>query len=143
MCVIIITLSGYSPIFILVCAPKGAWEFVFMQSKKFKGKGLAINVEKNIIMEDVANHFMGTESVGGWLYLTSEEIVFKSHNMNNQKHETVISLKQIAEVKTVLTAGFVPNGLKIITISGIVEKFVVNKRKIWIQKINAAILSSC
>lgn len=113
--------------------------FVSIQSQKSKK-----NTEgKNIVMEGAANHFMGTESVGGWLYLTTEEIVFKSHSMNIQTHETVIPLKQITEVKTSLTVGFVPNGMEIITISGVVEKFVVNKRKIWIQKINSSILSSC
>ena len=114
--------------------------FVSVQSKKFKKNSSLIIEDKNTIMEGVANHFMGAESVGGWLCLTEKEVVFISHNFNIQKHKTVIPLNQITEVKTSWTLGFVPNGLKIITSNG-VEKFVVNKRKDWLQKINAAILS--
>lgn len=114
--------------------------FVFIQSKKFKKSSPESIGDKDIIIEGVANHFKGVESVGGWLSLTTEELVFKSHNFNVQKHKSVIPLNQITEVKTSLTLGFVPNGLQIITNSSI-EKFVVNKRKEWIQKINEAILS--
>jgi hypothetical protein len=114
--------------------------FVSIQSKKFKKSSSLITDDKNTIMEGVANHSKGAESVGGWLCLTEKEIVFKSHNFNIQKHKTVIPLNQITEVKTSLTLGFVPNGLQIITNSS-VEKFVVNKRKDWVQKINAAILA--
>ena len=113
--------------------------FVTIQSKKFTRNSSLITDNKNIIMEGVANHFKGAESVGGWLCLTEKEIVFKSHNFNIQKHKTVIPLNQITEVKTSSTLGFVPNGLQIITNSSI-EKFVVNKRKDWIRKINVAIL---
>lgn len=114
--------------------------FVSIQSKKFKKNSSLITGDKNTIMEGVANHFKEAESVGGWLCLTEEKIVFTSHNLNVQKHQTVIPLSKITEVKTSLTLGFVPNGLQIITSNG-VEKFVVNKRKDWVQKINAAVLS--
>ena len=112
------------------------WLFVFIQSKKLKKSSLELTGGKGIIMEGEANHFKGKESVGGWICLTDNEIIFKSHNFNIQKHQTIIPLNQIAEVKTSLTLGFVPNGLQIITINGVVEKFVVNKRKTWIEKIN-------
>lgn len=112
--------------------------FVFFQSKKFKKNSSKIVGDKNIILEGVANHFKGMESVGGWLCLTKDEIVFKSHKLNIQNHQTVISLQQITEVKTSLTLGFVPNGLQIITHNAM-EKFVVNKRREWINKINEAI----
>jgi len=116
------------------------WLFVFIQSKKFKKSSMEITGGKQIIMEDGANHFRGKESVGGWLCLTKDEIIFKSHNFNVQNHQTVIPLNQITDVKPSLTLGIVPNGLKI-TAKGNVEKFVVNTRKEWIQKINEAILS--
>ncbi|EPY2283681.1 GRAM domain-containing protein [Clostridium sporogenes] len=96
---------------------------------------------KNVIMDGGANHFKGAESVGGWLYLTSEELIFKSHAFNVQKHETVIPLNQIVEAKAVSTLGFIPNGLHIIINSGTIEKFVVTNRKTWVKKINDGVSS--
>lgn len=113
--------------------------FVHIQSKKFKKDSWAIVGNKEIYMEGAANHFMGMESVGGWLFLTKDEITFKSHNVNVQKHQMVIPLSQITEVRTSLTLGIVPNGLLVKTINT-TEKFVVNKRKEWAKKINEAIL---
>lgn len=112
--------------------------FVSIQSKKFKKISSVIVADKDIIMEGAANHIKGVESVGGWLCLTREEMVFKSHNFNVQKHQTVIPLNQITEVTTSLTLSFVPNGLRIIT-NNSQEKFVVNRRKDWIRKIGDAI----
>ena len=118
------------------------WVFVFIQNKKFKKSSSEIIGGKKIIMEGSANHFKGKESVGGWIWLNSDEVIFKSHNFNFQNHQIVIPLIQIAEVKPSLTLGLVPNGLKIITINGAVEKFVVNKRKVWVEKIKDAMLTS-
>lgn len=115
--------------------------FAQIQKKKFKKISADVTNGKNVIMDGGANHFKGAESVGGWLYLTSEEVIFKSHAFNVQKHETVIPLEQIVEVKTVSTLGLIPNGLQIVTSGGIIEKFVVTKRKTWVQKINDGISS--
>ncbi len=112
--------------------------FVYIQSKKFKKSSSTIVEGKNIIMEGAANHLIKNESVGGWLFLTDDEIIFKSHNFNIQRHQTIIPLNRISDVKPHLTLGFVPNGLQIITCNT-VEKFVVMNRKAWIQKIKNAI----
>lgn len=116
------------------------WIFVFIQSRKFKKSSLISSAGKEIIMDGEANHFKGKESVGGWLYLYKDKIIFISHKFNIQNHQTIIALNQIIEVRTSLTLGFIPNGLQIMTDS-CVEKFVVNKRKEWVKKINAAILA--
>ena len=112
--------------------------FVFIQSKKLKKYSSEIMGGEEIIKEDGANHLMGKESVGGWLYLTKKELIFQSHNFNIQKHQTVFLLSHITDVKTSLTLGLVPNGLTI-TANGKVEKFVVYRRKEWVQKINEVI----
>ncbi len=112
--------------------------FVAIHSKGFKKNILEISGGKNVVFDGVANHIRGMESVGGWLCLTSDELIFKSHNFNFQKHKSIIPLNQITEVKTSLTLGLVPNGLKIITNSS-VERFIVSERKEWIQKITEAI----
>lgn len=113
--------------------------FVQIQSKKFRKRNSEIANGKEIIMDGVANHFIGKEAVGGWLLLTPDEIIFKSHSFNIQKHQTIIQLKQIAHLKAVSTLGLVPNGLEITTTFGNREKFVVNNRKTWIKKVNEAI----
>jgi hypothetical protein len=112
--------------------------FVYFQSLKFRKKGSEIVGIKPIINSGGANHFVGSESVGGWLYLTIDELLFQSHRYNIQNHKTAIPLEQIIEIKPSLTKGIVPNGLEITTIGG-VERFVIYKRNEWIQKINEAI----
>lgn len=114
---------------------------VFLQiiKKKFKGNRLPLTNTIEVIMEGGGNHFKGIEAVGGWIYLTSEHIIFKSHAFNVQKHEIIIPLNQIVNAKATFTLGFIPNGLKIIKNDGIVEKFVVDNRKTWAKKINDAI----
>lgn len=111
---------------------------ILIQSKVSKKNYLNNVGDKKILKEGAANHFKGVESVGGWLYLTTEELIFKSHNFNVQNHKTVILLSQITDIKASLTLGIVPNGLTI-TAKDSVEKFVVNNRKEWIKKINEAI----
>lgn len=110
--------------------------FVLVQTKKFRKKNKEISNGREIMMDGVANHFKGKESVGGWLILTPDEIIFTSHSFNIQKHKTTIQLKEIADLKAVSNLGIIPNGIKITTTSGNKEKFVVNNRKKWIQKIN-------
>mgnify|MGYP006292735299 CR=1 FL=1 len=112
--------------------------FVFIQSKVLK-KNIQENVsDKKIIFEGGANHFMGFEGVGGRLCLNDEELVFKSHIFNIQNHTLTIPVNQIKSVQIKNTLGFIPNGLQVIT-NNSVEKFVVFKRKKWMQKINEAI----
>jgi hypothetical protein len=48
-----------------------------------------------------------------------------------------IALADITKLETSNTLGLVPNGMTVYTASGASEKFVVNKRKVWIEKINA------
>lgn len=122
----------------------GISSFVQTQKKKFKKvaseviSDKKINLDKKITMDGGANHFKGGVAVGGWLYLTSEDLIFKSHRRTFKPHETVIPLETIVDVKTKSILGFIPNGLQIIINNDITEKFVVNNRKTWIKKINDA-----
>lgn len=114
--------------------------FILIQSKVSKENNIQNVGDKMILKDGPANHFKGVESVGGWLCLTKDELIFNSHNFNVQNHKTVILLSQITDIKASLTLGIVPNGLTI-TAKDRVEKFVVNNRKEWIKKINEAMLS--
>ena len=63
------------------------------------------------------------------------KISFKSHSINIQRHELSIPLQKITEVKPCMTFGIIPNGLRVKTIDGNTEKFVVEDRNDWAKKI--------
>ena len=98
-----------------------------------------ITLDKEILFEGRANHFKGIEGVGGWLFLTNDELIFKSHSINIQKHELVIPKNEIMTVKPVKTIGLFSNGLKVTTNKQKHERFVVNNQKIWMKNINEII----
>lgn len=107
--------------------------------KKFETNKVLVRTQvedgKKVIIDCPANHFRGIESVGGWLFLLEEGLYFKSHSMNFQNHELIIPLNQIKEVKATLTLGLIPNGLKIITVDNVHERFVLYKNQIWVEQI--------
>lgn len=109
--------------------------YLFAKSKTVHNQTKIENIEgQKIIYSGGANHFVNKEAVGGKLYLLTDCVQFKSHNFNIQNHSQTILLKDIKEVGFCYTLGIVPNGLFITTNSGI-EKYVVNNRKIWKDKI--------
>lgn len=113
----------------------GFMMYFFVNSKKIKEQ-TKINVSEDVIIySDSANHFKGKEAVGGKLYLLMDRMVFKSHNINLQTHEQAILISDISEVLFYNSLGIIPNGLKIVMTNGLVEKFVVNKRKYWREEI--------
>ena len=93
-------------------------------------------IEGAIIYEGAANHYAGIEGVGGKLYLTQNALVFISHKLNIQNHELVIPIVEIETFSLSNNLGFVPNGLTIHTKSGKNERFVVNRRKVWAEKMS-------
>ena len=90
---------------------------------------------EDLVKEGGANHFSNIEAVGGWIYLTDQRLLFKSHSINVQRHELSIPLQNISEAKPCRTFAIIPNGLKIKTIDGNTEKCVVEDRKNWVKKI--------
>lgn len=112
--------------------------FMHYQSKKFQMIKQEMSKEYHVIYDGGANHFKGREGVGGWLFLTDTELIFKSHQYNFQNHELIIPYHDIAGITKKNNLGLVPNGIVIQTKHGKAERFVVNSRDIWIQKINQA-----
>jgi hypothetical protein len=90
-----------------------------------------------ILKQGPANHFLGAEGVGGWLYLTDRRLLFQSHRFNLQKHMLSVPLGQIKGVQACATAGLIPNGLRIVTAEG-EERFVVSGRRSWVEAVNRA-----
>ncbi len=110
--------------------------YFFVTSKIVKKQTQVENLDsESIIHSGGANHFKNVEAVGGKLYLFKDKLQFKSHNFNVQNHGEIIDLNQIQEVNFYNTLGIIPNGLAIKTSGGQTEKFVVNGRRIWKEKI--------
>lgn len=115
--------------------------FTFFLDRKYRGKGAEITGNPNIMMEGSANHFVGREGVGGWLYLTDKELYFKSHSINVNTHILVVPLEKVAEAKKSRVFGIIPTGLTIQTTEGKMEKFVAHERVKWVRKINEGIMA--
>jgi len=94
---------------------------------------------EQIIKAGPANHFMGREAVGGWLFLTDQRLVFKSHRFNLQNHELALALTDIVRVQPSRTAWIIPNGLYVHTQQGAIERFVVGERDDWCRRITACL----
>lgn len=101
------------------------------QAKKFEPVKESLSLSYTIFYEGGANHFVGKEGVGGWLFLTSQGLYFQSHSFNLQNHELWIHYENIKSVGTYKNLGFLHNGLCIEDNNGNIEKFVVNDAKKW------------
>ncbi len=131
----------YNAQFALIGGPISGLAFGFMlyffiTSKTVKQQTQIENLDgQQIIYSGGVNHFKNGEAVGGKLYLLSDELHFKSHQLNIQNHECTIVFQNIKTVGFHNTLGIMPNGLSITTLNGQKEKFVVNHRKRWKEEI--------
>lgn len=111
--------------------------FAVRQVKRFSLDRPALDGE-TVLFEGPANHFEGAESVGGYLWLTSEQLFFRSHQFNFQNHECKILLEEISSVECYKTLGMIPNGLSLHLVSGSHEKFVVHRNSMWVKAVRDA-----
>jgi hypothetical protein len=111
--------------------------FAARQTKRFSVDRPDLNGAA-ILFEGPANHFKGAEGVGGYLWLTSGQLFFRSHRFNIQNHDCRMPLTEIAEVEATKTLGMIPNGLLVRLVSGTQERFVVHKNRDWAAKILGA-----
>ena len=93
---------------------------------------------RHVLKQGLANHFRGWIADGGKLYLTDQSLWFKPHWLNLNTDELIIPLSEVIDVSACLTAGIVPNGLRVVTTEG-EERFVVNDRQNWVTEIERAI----
>jgi hypothetical protein len=86
------------------------------------------------IYEGPANLYRGIEGVGGKLVLSEDRLIFTPHNLNIQKEQEIICLNEIVSIDKAKSLGIFPNSILIKT-SASKFKFVVKKRKEWVQRI--------
>jgi len=112
------------------------WVMGLFSKSKFVKETTKVDTDpdENIVFQTPANHFKGVEGVGGKLYLTNKRLIFKSHKLNIQNHQLLISLEDINNADRYKTLG-VNNGLSIITKQNMTEKFVVEQVDKWIEKL--------
>jgi hypothetical protein len=108
--------------------------FMAIQRRRFS-RARPEFIGEQLLHDGPANHFLNGEGVGGWLFLTRERLLFRSHQFNVQRHELSVRLTEIAEVQPVRTARIFPNGLRLVTRSGKEERFVVGEHRRWHDEI--------
>ena len=91
---------------------------------------LDLQDNEEILLTRPANHFLGIEGVGGKIFITNKRFVFKSHELNIQKHQLDINYTDIDKLIFFNTLLLFPNGLKLILKNGKEEKFAVWKRQL-------------
>ncbi len=106
---------------------------LFINSNNVK-QSTKINLEPDemILFDTAANHTKAWESVGGWLYLTTKRLVFKSHSFNIQNHELSINLPDITKIERFKAWYLVNKGLMVSYGSQKTEKFVVQQIEDWL-----------
>jgi hypothetical protein len=111
--------------------------FAEIQKKKMESHDNSFRDEE-VLFQGPANHFRKKEGRGGWLTLTHTRLAFRTHGMNIQNTPLDISLQDVDSVEPSLTLRLIPNGLKVYTINGRKESFVVSNRRKWIEQIERA-----
>jgi hypothetical protein len=101
-----------------------------------KGANFDLDDNETIISKKQANRLTSSVGIGGYLCLTDKKLIFKSYSSDTNNQEWTINLSDISGVEKFRTLGLVNNGIKIITKEKVVERFVVDRQKQWLQSIN-------
>ena len=91
--------------------------------------------DEHIEIYGPANIFRGIEGVGGKLFLTNKNVIFKSHKINIQTGQTKMDYADIHTIHKLKTLGFIENKMRIETKDGKTHDFVVNERDLWVEKL--------
>jgi len=93
------------------------------------------------VKDGAANLQRGIETVGGWLYLTNQRLIFEAHAFNVQSGRTIIPLASITGARTCWTKflnliPLFPNSIAVATKEGTEYRFVTFGRQAWIDAID-------
>ncbi|MDA0632680.1 GRAM domain-containing protein [Nonomuraea sp. MCN248] len=104
----------------------------------FQGTNIAVTPGEELLRKGNANLWRDREAVGGRLWLTSKWLIFRSHSMNIQVGVWAWPLEEVISATPVNTLAIVPNGMEIVLRSDERIKFVVHRRREWIDAIMKA-----
>jgi hypothetical protein len=99
--------------------------------------------DEEVIRDAAANLQRGIETVGGWLYLTTERLIFEAHAFNVQAGATAIPLRDVRKMwkswtKLLGLLPVFPNSLAVSTAKGKTFRFVLGNRDAWMRAIREA-----
>ena len=100
-----------------------------------------LNHNEKLVKKGGANLQKGVETVGGYLYLTNQRLIFEAHAINIQGGNTLIDLSDIKSTEKCWTKflnviPLMPNSLAVHTKTGNEYRFVLFGRGAWQEKIN-------
>ena len=85
--------------------------------------------------DGISSIYRGIETVGGWLYLTNQWLIFESHAFNVQTGVTAIPLPRIQSVvpahSLVFGIPILPNAIHVTTHDGGQFRILVHRRDEW------------
>ena len=110
--------------------------FSLIASRRLRSK-IPLRGGESLIHQGPANHFVGKEAVGGWLYLTNQRLLFASHGANFFVHEWEAPLSAIEGVSICVTLKIIPNGIVVSTTDG-ERRFAVDGRVRWKNQIDTS-----
>lgn len=97
--------------------------------------------DEKLIRQGAANMQRGLETVGGWLYLTDQRLLFEAHRFNIQAGPTEIPLSNVLATRPTWTKflGFLPIFPNSLAISAGDKEysFVLSGREQWASAISA------
>jgi hypothetical protein len=109
----------------------------FFKAKVLKNIIVELHPNEKVVMENGANHFKGVEGVGGKLVLTDKRLIFKSHPMNVQNHESSFDLTEIKNLSATKTLKVLKNGLKLDLANNESHRFIVDDPSAWVAAMNS------
>tara|TARA_B100000963_G_scaffold56823_1_gene44856 strand:- start:1976 stop:2302 length:327 start_codon:yes stop_codon:yes gene_type:complete len=104
-----------------------------------------LNDFEELVKKGPGNLQKGVETVGGFLYLTNQRLIFEAHAINFQGGYTLIDLSNVESTEKCWTKflnviPLMPNSLAVHTKSGEEYRFVLFRRSAWQEKINERLL---
>ena len=100
------------------------------------------DASEKIVRDGPANYYKRLAIVGGWLFLTDQQLIFKVPPFTLPIGELSIPLSDISEAQSVSLLWVIPTGLRVVTREGQTERFVVEEHAEWSRAINSLLSPS-
>lgn len=97
---------------------------------------------ERVLKQGHANLVRGWLTIGGWLFLTDQRLLFLPHGLHLRREPVSISLLDVLAVRPAMTLGIIPNGLHLVA-SGGDQRFLVFDRGSWLAEIRHAGIPLC